>query len=206
MFVLFSLLLLCPLLFFSLFHVLLLPFLLYSSPPPPLLFHSSSSYLFSFSSYFLPLLFLDLLFYHHHYQQYQFSDYTTPSTESAGGLQFCSATYRLMKVKWDKETSAEDPLMEVKYKGQNWQLLLYLQASKVTVGHNRYLYLLPAVIFADFRIQHNAKSRSLIRISCSFCKPRGHYKFNSMKIIQALKLLWYCTSQASNLCFFSEFT
>lgn len=133
-FVLFSLSPLCPLLFFSLFlflHVLLLPFLLYSPPPPPLLL----------LLLFLPLLFLDLLFYHHHYQRYQFSNYTTPSTESAGGLQFCSATYRLMKVKWDKETSAEDPLMEVKYKGQNWQLLLCLQASKVTVGHNGYLHL-----------------------------------------------------------------
>lgn len=53
-FVLFSLSLLCPLLFFSLFHVLLLPFLLYSPPPPPLLFHSSSSYLFSFSSFSYP--------------------------------------------------------------------------------------------------------------------------------------------------------
>lgn len=125
--------------------------LLVSCSPPtlPSLLSSSTSITLSlllllpflFLLLFLPLLFLDLLFYHHHYQQYQFSNYTTPSTESAGGLQFCSATYRLMKVKWDKETSAEDPLMEVKYKGQNWQLLLCLQASKVTVGHNRYLYL-----------------------------------------------------------------
>lgn len=99
-------------------------FLLYSSPPP---------LTFSLSPSFLTL---DLLFYRHHYQQYQFSNYTTQSTESAGGLQFCSATYCLMKVNWSKETSAEDPLMEVKYKGQNWQLLLCLQACKVTVGHN----------------------------------------------------------------------
>ena len=145
-------------------------FLLYSSPPP---------LTFSLSPSFLTL---DLLFYRHHYQQYQFSNYTIPSTESAGGLQFCSATYRLMKVNWSKETSAEDPLMEVKYKGQNWQLLLCLQACKVTVGHNWYLYLQPAVIFTDFRIQH-IMLRSLIRISCSFCKHRGHYKFNSMKIV-----------------------
>jgi len=39
-------------------------------------------------------------------------------TESAGDLQVCSATYRLMKIGWDAETSTQDPLMEVKYKGQ----------------------------------------------------------------------------------------
>ena len=109
--------LLCPLLFSSLFSfsISFFPYPSFSV----LLLYLPFLFLLLLLLLFSPLLFLDLLFHHHHLPTLKFSHYNTPSTESAGGLQFCSATYRLMKVKWDKDTSAEDPLMEVKYKGQN---------------------------------------------------------------------------------------
>ena len=46
--------------------------------------------------------------------------YAHLSAAAAGGIRFCSATYRLFKPDDDSAApSSKDPLMEVQYKGMN---------------------------------------------------------------------------------------